>query len=215
MAKPKLSSEPLRNLMLLALLAQKNGTCSQKDLRPELQKADRDWLERNGLVAVSKGPKGRIILEATDQAWQWAGEHLDAPLPANSPAGSKILQAWLTQLKIFLARHDFVLADVFAVQAAAGKSVQKQTSKPDLWAALRAAYLQATGGKFNARALLKDIRVKLDIDRPTLDAALKAFQAEAKLQLYPSDNRLELTDADSAAAIHIGGEPRHIVWIEK
>jgi hypothetical protein len=208
MGESKSSSEPRRALILWALLAKENGTAYQNALKPEPSKADRDALERDGLVAVSRvGPRRRYFLEATDKGWQWAGEHLDAALPANCPAASKILEAWLKHLKAFLAAHDFVLADVFGAQA--------QAATGDLWAQLRTAYLQTTGGKLNTRALLKDIRARLDVDRPTLDVALKAYQADAKLQLYPSDNRLELTEADKAAAVQIGGEPRHIVWIEK
>ncbi len=208
MGKSKPSSQSRQTLILWALLVKESGSAFQGDLKPEPSKADRDALVRDGLVAVTRvGPKRRVFLEVTDKGWQWAGEHLDAPLPANSPAGSKILEAWLTHLKGFLAAHRFVLADVFGAQS--------PSTDGDLWTRLRAAYLEATGGKLNARALLKDIRAKLNIDRQTFDTALKAFQAEAKLQLYPSDNRLELTEADKAAAVMIGGEPRHILWIEQ
>lgn len=208
MGRSRSSSDPRHALILWALLARKSGAAYQSELKPEPNKADRDALERDGLIAVTRnGPRRKIILEVTDKGWQWAGEHLDAPLPVNSPVAGKILQVWLTHLKAFLAVHNFVLADLFGAKA--------QTATGDLWAQLRAAYLQATGGKLNTRALLKDIRARLDVDRPTLDAALKAYQADAKLQLYPSDNRLELTEADRAAAVQIGGEPRHIVWIEK
>jgi hypothetical protein len=80
---------------------------------------------------------------------------------------------------------------------------------------IRAAYLDVTGG-FNRRALLKDIRSRLpDIDRSTLDAALKRMQREEDASLMQLDNRIEVTDADHEATLQIGTEPRHILWISK
>jgi hypothetical protein len=207
MGKP--SSPQLRTLILWALLARDNGGALQSDLKPELKKPDREALERDGLIAISKvGPKRQIYVEVTDKGWQWAGEHLDAKLPDNAPSGSKVFQAWLVHLKVFLAARNLALADLLAAP-----TPELQT---DLWPLVRTAYLQTTGGRWNTRALLKDIRARLGgVAREALDAALLRFQAEQKLQLYPQDNRQELTEADQAAAIKIGGEARHIVWIEK
>jgi hypothetical protein len=81
---------------------------------------------------------------------------------------------------------------------------------------IRKAYLDLTGGRFNTRALLSELRQKLDdIERTALDEALKRMQREQEASLYQLDNRIEITDADRAAAIYFGGEPRHILWIER
>jgi hypothetical protein len=81
---------------------------------------------------------------------------------------------------------------------------------------VRNAYLELTGGRFNTRALLRDIREKLnDIERGELDDVLKQMQREQLASLYQLDNRTEITDADRAAAIHFGSEPRHILWMER
>jgi hypothetical protein len=77
---------------------------------------------------------------------------------------------------------------------------------------VRNAYLELTGGRFNTRALLRDIREKLnDIERGELDDVLKQMQREQLASLYQLDNRIEITDADRAAAIYFGSEPRHIL----
>lgn len=81
---------------------------------------------------------------------------------------------------------------------------------------IRAAYLDATGGRLNTRALLKDIRARLaDVERRELDKALEAMQRDDDAVLYPLDNHAEITDGDRAAAISFAGEPRHILWITK
>jgi hypothetical protein len=53
------------------------------------------------------------------------------------------------------------------------------------------------------------------IDRVTLDETLMRMQREQEASLYRLDNRIEITDADRAAAIYVGREPRHILWIER
>ena len=85
-----------------------------------------------------------------------------------------------------------------------------------LRARIRQAYLELTGGRLNTRALLSDLRERLkDVERLTLDKALKQMQREEEASLYQLDNQVEVTDADRAAAIYFGGEPRHILWIER
>jgi hypothetical protein len=85
-----------------------------------------------------------------------------------------------------------------------------------LRARIRQAYLAVTGDRINTRARLCDIRENLkDIDRAALDEALKRMQREQQASLYPLDNKTEITDADRTAAIYFGGEPRHILWIER
>ena len=41
------------------------------------------------------------------------------------------------------------------------------------------------------------------------------MQREQLASLYQLDNRTEITDADRAAAIYFGSEPRHILWMER
>jgi hypothetical protein len=94
-----------------------------------------------------------------------------------------------------------------------------KTKAPDhasLRSRIRQAYLDVTGGRFNTRALLSELRERLnDIQRPVLDEALKRMQREDQASLYQLDNQVEVTTADRAAAIYFGAEPRHILWIER
>ena len=63
---------------------------------------------------------------------------------------------------------------------------------------------------------MADLREKLaDIDRAALDEALKRMQRDEEASLYQLDNQVDITDADRAAAIYFGSEPRHILWIER
>ena len=202
----------MRTLMLWALLAKPGGAGLQKDIRPEVKKPDRDALVREGLIRSD--PKSRpIMLEVTDKGWAWAGDHLDAELPKRSVHGAAILQAWLKQLRTFMAANGFVLADVLGTPV---------TSKPahDDYSALRArirqSYLEATGGRLNQRVFLNVLRDELrDVDRSALDDALRKMHLEEGSHLSGSDNPPEITDAIRDASLDFKGERMFVLWITR
>ena len=221
MSQKKLTE--MQTLILWALLA-KGGEGFQKDIKPVAKKADREALEREGLITCE--PRGRyksIWFEATDTGWRWAAENLAADLPKRSPAGTLVLQDWLTLLKVFMNARNVTLADILGPQPetirdASRDSGDSKSSEPSDYSALsarvRATYFELTGGQFNKRALLSELRAKLtDVDRSALDEVLKRMQSEQDASLMPLDNRIDITDADRAAAIYFGHEPRHILWI--
>ena len=202
----------MRTLMLWALLAKPGGAGLQKDIRPEVKKPDRDALVREGLIRSD--PKSRpIMLEVTDKGWAWAGDHLDAELPKRSVHGAAILQAWLKQLRTFMAANGFVLADVLGTPV---------TSKPahDDYSALRErirqSYLEATGGRLNQRVFLNVLRDGLrDVDRSALDDALRKMHLEEGSHLSGSDNPPEITDAIRDASLDFKGERMFVLWITR
>ena len=202
----------MRTLMLWALLAKPGGAGLQKDIRPEVKKPDRDALVREGLIRSD--PKSRpIMLEVTDKGWAWAGDHLDAELPKRSVHGAAILQAWLKQLRTFMAANGFVLADVLGTPV---------TSKPahDDYSALRQrirqSYLEATGGRLNQRVFLHVLRDGLgDVDRSALDDALRKMHLEEGSHLSGSDNPPEITDAIRDASLDFKGERMFVLWITR
>ena len=211
MAKKKSSVEK-RTLILWALLACENAGAFQNDLKPEPKKADRTALEGDGLIICEKrGPKKRIWLEVTDKGWEWAGGHLDAPLPTRSNAGSQVLQAWLTRVKAFMQARGLVLADILGPQPN-----EPAVNYPILRERIRSAYLEVTGGRLNARALLRDIRARLkDVDRAAVDAALQAMHLEEGTTLSGLDNPQEITPDVRDAALNFKGEPMFVLWIAR
>jgi hypothetical protein len=216
------------------------SSLNDKGMLPNDDKAARDGLEARGLIKVekraSRNEKGRSItgywITVTKAGWAWAEENLAAG-PAKSQAAAPILQAWLARLSIFLHARNTPMIEFLgqhhgvsrepATELAISAAVLSHPSPSSLaldYDALRArvrqAYLKLTGGRLNTRARLCDIRVSLnDIDRAALDEALKRMQREQQASLYPLDNKTEITDADRNAAIYFGGEPRHILWIER
>jgi hypothetical protein len=206
----------MQTLILWALLAKTGSASALKEIKPDVKKADREALASAGLVVSEK--RGRDLwLTMTDKGRAWAANHLDADLPTHCPAASVVLQGWLTQLKTFMEVRNVALADVLNPQPAADAQPQPRSlGYPDIRQNIRKAYLQLTRGRFNTRAHLSEIRQKLkNIAREALDEALMRMQREQEALLYQLDNRIEITEADRAAAIYIGREPRHLLWIER
>jgi hypothetical protein len=54
-----------------------------------------------------------------------------------------------------------------------------------------------------------------DVPRETIDRTIIEMVRSGEAVLFRLDNRLELTAADTAAAIIAGGEPQHILWIDR
>lgn len=206
----------MQTLILWALLAKTGSASALKDIRPDVKKADREALVSAGLIVCDK--RGRDLwLTMTNKGRTWAANHLDADLPTHCPAASVVLQGWLTQLKVFMDARNLALADVLNPQPTADSQPQpRPLAYPDIRQNIRKAYLQLTRGRFNTRTHLSDIRRKLqNIAREALDEALMRMQREQEASLYQLDNRIEITDADRAAAIYVGREPRHLLWIER
>src|ERR1700761_3496846 len=91
-AMPKTREQTNAEKQLLALWALLGaGGCGHGGkLKPEIKKAERDALERAGLVEVKK--KNRAYwLAVTDKGWDWAEQHLRDPLPEKSQSGTFVL----------------------------------------------------------------------------------------------------------------------------
>jgi len=211
-----------QTLVLWALLAN-GGEAFGNDIKPEADKAEREALLKAGLINVEKR-KRAYWLAVTDRGWRWAEDHLGNTLPDRSYAGTVVLAGWLRHLQAFMRATNTPLAEILVPRKGdEGRSMKENPpaatvapggdSLPDR---IRAAYLAITGGTFNKRALLADIRARLmDVDRSALDEALVGMQRQGDATLMQLDNRPDITQADREAAIQIGEEPRHILWISR
>jgi hypothetical protein len=196
-----------QTLVLWALLANA-GEGFAKELKPAVDKVEREGLLKAGLIDVEKRKRGAYWLSVTDRGWRWAEDHLSDRLPDRSYAGTFILNAWLKHLQTFMRVSNTPLADILVPR--------KNTIASNLRERIRTAYLAVTGGMFNKRALLSDVRKHLqNVDRATLDNALALMQRDGDATLMQLDNRPDITPADEEAAIQIGQEARHILWISR
>jgi hypothetical protein len=199
---------PMQTLIVWSLLAE-GGVAFSSDLPGKAP--DRRALKSLGLVAETR-EKRKTRVEVTERGWAWAAEHLDREI-SRSSASASILRGWLTRLKHYLASNPNVALATVLVPP-------KATAPAELYANFRArvrdAYLVVTHGQYNARALLRDLRSELaNVDRADLDAEFRRLQSEEGASLMPLDNRAAITPADEEAAISVGGEARHLIWIAR
>jgi hypothetical protein len=213
---------PMRTLMLWALLG-RGGAAFAKDIRPDIEKADREALENLRLIRIEKRNKA-YWLEVTDTGVQWAAEHLADPLPNRSTAGSLVLRDWLAALQVYMRATSNTLNDLLApptrVQERPPEDEppsRRPKTEGNLHARVREAYLATTGGRLNVRALLRDIRQRLsDVSREALDAELRAMhRGGAGAMLITLENPREITSDVAAAAVTFSGKQMHALWISQ
>ncbi|NLY00347.1 MAG: MarR family transcriptional regulator [Rhodopirellula sp.] len=209
---------PIQVLFLWRLLAS-DGSEFWKRMKPPITAQQRKALEAAGLIAVEKrkesdrkGATPAMYLSLTEAGWDWAANHLDAEISKKSPAASFVLQDMLGKLKDHLATTGISLADFICPP-----SRNQDVASPDTPQRVREGYSQASGGRWNVRVRLVDLRAVLaDVPRDRLDAALLALERDGGLVLYPLDDPREIRPEDEAAAVvNTLGIRRHIVCIER
>ncbi len=221
---------PLQTLFLWRLLSCGGGGF-QNELKPELKPKQRTDLERAGLISkdtrqkvqAGRRPTRANFITLTDLGWQWAAEHLDAPVSPRSPAAAPILQVMLGRLKNDLLRHRRSLAEFILetepspvadhIDACPPTDRVDACPVPDR---VRAVYRELTGGRFASRVRLADLRTRLDdIPRDSLDRALLQMERDEMLVCYPLDDPRELYPADEQAALmNSAGQQRHAIYME-
>lgn len=188
-----------------------------------LDKKPREALVQAGLIRKEKRPGSaatRLVL--TPAGYRWAAANLGGELMKTARA-APLLRAVLGRLRPVVEGNPDVLASL-----ADGKGLSRPATSqergpaklsvadgaPRVESRIRDAYLSLTHGAVKQRVLLKDLRSRVDAPRPAVDDALLAMQEQRLLVLMKLDNPTELTPADEAAALHIAGHPRHLVYFQ-
>ncbi|MBL7646280.1 MAG: hypothetical protein JNK74_08850 [Candidatus Hydrogenedentes bacterium] len=184
--------------------------------KPGVDKKKLGPLLNAGLVALEKrGRASHIVL--TDRAWQWAEENLDAQF-STTPSVTIALRGLLPRLKHYLKQTGTPLAELLgAVEAAEQARPESPAPEPiSIDDAIRDAYLALSGGQWETRVRLAPLREKLAaFTKEAQDQALLRMQADGRLVLYRLDDPQDTFDADRAAALYIGNDPRHLVYMKE
>jgi len=207
MSQSKTGAQALEPILVLALwvLLFTGKEPKISEMKPQLSPKRRKVLQDRGLVELEKRGRARHLV-LTDEAWRWAAEHLDADFSINVNGG-RALAGLLPRLKAYLDRHGVSLAEILASGELPGSD--------DIETRIREAYRAASGGEWNVRIRLADLRRELaDIPRETQDRALLEMQSAGVLALYPNNDPRDLTGEDHAAALDVVGARRHLVYMK-
>lgn len=177
----------------------------QSQVKPALSPVERGAMVRDGLVALVRRARGAgKELHPTDEAWEWAREHLDAPV-SNSAAAADVLLAVLAQVKRQLDSGVLTLPDLVRGPRAAGGGAEERV--------LAACRDLAGGGDGPVR--ICDLRRGLPgLPAGDLDAALLALRRARRLHLSALSDPTLRTPEVEAAAVEVLGERYHVAYLE-
>ena len=158
----------------------------------------RRHLNELGLVS-SQLVNRAFVHELTDLGAVWCGKELANERPVRSGSAGGALYAVLAGLRRHLDDTGQALGDIF---------------RADVAGQVEAAYAELTRGSGEAVGLAV-LRERLDgVAKSEVDRALELLARRAGVHIRAESDQKTLTDADRAAAVVLGGSPRHLLLIE-
>ncbi|MEN3540938.1 hypothetical protein AAH991_37895 [Microbispora sp. ZYX-F-249] len=204
----------------------------------EIGKKEREHLQRLKLIEVGK--KGQAFTYAlSDDGWARAAAMFRDGIPRSSRLAARALEAVVRAMVSGLQRHlersSAPLAEIFGREEDLGPGISEEPlAEPpvaraaaevahppvarvpvseDIETSIRKAYAQLAD-KANAWVSLTRLRPLLgDVPRDEVDATLRQMIRRPDVRLVPWENQKTLTQADRDAAIVIGDQPKHRIWI--
>lgn len=138
------------------------------------------------------------VHELTDRGAVWCYEELTAQRPARAGAAGGALYAVLAALRRHLDHTGQSLAEVFL---------------PDVAGQVAGAYTAVTKGS-GAPVRLAVLRARLELSRGEFARAVELLARRPGVHVRSEADQKTLTDADHAAAVVLGGTPRHLLTVE-
>ncbi|GHJ48789.1 hypothetical protein Cs7R123_61310 [Catellatospora sp. TT07R-123] len=172
-------------------------------------------------LAVRRKVGRGLAHELTDDGWAECKRELTAEYVKGTGPAVPALHALLGAVERYLSRAELSLGEVFTASDAPVEAPKPvRVAKPRV---VKPAEVEKRIGTAYRRLAatpqgwvsLTDLRAALSgIDRGAVDQALMTMAVHRAVVLVPEENQKNLSDADRAAAIHIGGEDKHLLSIE-
>jgi hypothetical protein len=165
--------------------------------------------------------RGREYFVLTPKARDWALQNLFCRLPERGTR-PKLIQTRLQEALMPILRSQWseverrLLPDRVDLtsQPRHAEPVDDEVTLESIQKQIRAAYLSLTNGRTKERVLLKDLRPRVPAVSADFDAAIQAMQTAQSVVLAGLDNVAERTPEVEAAAIYVGENPRHMVYLQ-
>jgi hypothetical protein len=183
---------------------------------------ENDRLEKQlGLVQTDRSHRP-YAHQLTDRGWRVARELHAAPPPRGSGSAVRSLLTLLANLHRSLDRLQVSLPEFFKQTAQPTANPPAEPAEPaappvaagrDVAARIRAAYAELASAPGDWVGLA-DLRDRLgDLDRASVDDALRALLRHEGVRIIPVANTKALHPRDRAAALRIGDEDNHTLSI--
>ncbi|HEX7661241.1 MAG TPA: hypothetical protein VF444_17350 [Pseudonocardiaceae bacterium] len=204
-------------LALMILVGEASNNDVQEAFKFKVEKKVRESLKSQGLITVrmSEGPHPAFLHELTDTGWVRCRQELAETAPNGADRGYRLLYGLSGVLDAYLIRAGLNVADIFSVD---GYAEMSDTVVPltagEIDDRIRGTYdrLASRSGDWVS---LTRLRAALELPRPDVDDALRRLVLHQVIHLIPESNQKALTPADRKAAIHVGGEDKHLLSIER
>ncbi|WP_440071287.1 hypothetical protein [Streptosporangium sp. OZ121] len=187
----------------------------------------------NDLKLVESRKEGRAFVHVlTDAGWACLTDELRAGIviPQRSGSAGTALRAVLSGLQGFMERSGHSLADVFAENTIPATTMSSDapapavssndpapssaTPTPDVEERIRAAYRELTT-KPGAWVSLTKLRPLLgEVTRARVDETLVRMNRMPDVNIVPEADQKKLSKEDRDAAVTIGEQEKHLLWIE-
>lgn len=201
---------PSDNALLIVLMAEARpmlNTELKAQYRIDVIKARRDKL--NGLQLIHSEQMGQTYChELDDKGWTLVHEDLDLSSPKARAIGGALTALHQHLRDRVLPRTDYHnLTEMFS------RDDLVPRRPANLEARLRNAYA-ALAAEPRAWVALARIRPFFqDVPRDEVDEALRRLNQALDVNLISEDNQKSLTEGDLRAAIHLGGQDKHLLAI--
>jgi hypothetical protein len=182
----------------------------------DVRKPSRDKLTRLHYVASRKSGR-TYALQLDDKGWVRVQNDLDFKLRGASALGAALTAVHVNLLDRVLDRSGCAsFAELFALTDMRGPA-PAHVPAPDQQQGLRTRIVNAyealakePGGWVSLTRLRPFFG---DLPTAVFDDALRQLSRESKVSIVPESNQKMLTDADVEAALHIGGQDKHLLAI--
>lgn len=195
------------------------GKASNADLKERynftIDKKVRERLVEIDFVTASKVRelRGAYVHELTEKGWRHCRDEFVADVPRRAQRPYRLLYGVLRCIDAYLTKSGLELADVFNPDGAQQRPANGEIVDVD--GRVEAAY-ESLAARPGAWVSLTRLRSALpDVSRHEMDEALRRLQLQPQAYLIPEANQKILSAADREAAVHIGGEDKHLLSIER
>ncbi|HWO68884.1 MAG TPA: hypothetical protein VNO31_53530 [Umezawaea sp.] len=201
-------------LALMLFVEEASNPAIKEEYGFPIDKKVRDRLVGSGYITAyqSKELKRAFVHELTEAGWKQCREELAAPTPEGVHKAYRLLFGLARTLDRHLTRSRLEMADVFVPHTS--PKVVEAPQAVDPGRDILAAYDELVS-RPGAWVSLTRLRAALPhLTRDEVDQALLRLDLEPWAYLIPEANQKTLSEADREAAIHVGGEDKHLLSIE-
>ncbi|MGW2160253.1 hypothetical protein [Nonomuraea sp. NPDC001699] len=159
------------------------------------------------LVESRRPTRGRAFVHVlTDSGWARLAEDLQTgTIPPQTGSSGAVARALLEWLPRFMRRTDQRLSEIFQPEPDAPAAGPESR--------IRAAYAELAAQPGAWVSLTRLRRLLTGMPKAAVDEALVLMERLPDVNLVPESNQKTLTPEDREAAVIIGGQDKHLLWI--